>query len=128
MNKLKKISIYVLAIALVFHVTMVITGNTHVYKVLANTVFKGRLSPSIDEYTIYHNREVAIGQVYGVEDRCGGQFRANQAWRLILPPLWLLAFNAAALLALNFDLPDRRAGRVVPLHTRGRRRAPCVRG
>lgn len=41
---------------------MVLTGNTHVYKVLANTVFKGRLSPSIDEYTIYHNREVAIGE------------------------------------------------------------------
>ena len=62
MNKFKKTIVYAVVIALFFHVTMVLTGNTHVYKALANTVFKGRLSPSIDEYTIYHNREVGIGQ------------------------------------------------------------------
>ncbi len=61
MKKLKKAVVYTLVFALVFHVALVITGNSHVYKVLVNTILKGRLSPSIDEYTIYYNRAIAIG-------------------------------------------------------------------
>ncbi|MBO6517666.1 MAG: serine hydrolase [Bacteroidia bacterium] len=35
-----------------------LSGNTYMFFMIKHTVFKGRLGPTIDEYPIYHNREV----------------------------------------------------------------------
>ena len=37
---------------------IILSGNQYLFFTLRHTVFKGRLGPSIDEYQIYHNREV----------------------------------------------------------------------
>ena len=43
---------------ILFHLIVVFTGNAHVYNTLGNTVFQGRLGPSIAEFQIFSNREV----------------------------------------------------------------------
>jgi len=53
---------YILAFIIVaVNLTILFTGRFYLYKTLANTVFKGRLGPSIDEYPIFSNRIVRTG-------------------------------------------------------------------
>jgi len=53
---------YILVFIIVaVNLTILFTGRFYLYKTLANTVFKGRLGPSIDEYPIFSNRVVGIG-------------------------------------------------------------------
>lgn len=40
----------------------VFSNAQHLLFTLSHTVFEGRLGPSIDEYLIYHNREVKVGE------------------------------------------------------------------
>jgi CubicO group peptidase (beta-lactamase class C family) len=48
-------------IVLVLNVGVILSGNTHLYKAVWNTYFKGRSGPSIDEYKIFAGREVVPG-------------------------------------------------------------------
>lgn len=41
---------------------IILSGNHYLFFTLRHTVFKGRLGPSIDEYTIYPNREVSASE------------------------------------------------------------------
>lgn len=54
--------ITILTIVLLLSGYLVITGQTYMFFLLGNTVMKGRLSPTIDDYTLFDNREVQIGQ------------------------------------------------------------------
>ncbi|HSY77201.1 MAG TPA: serine hydrolase [Bacteroidia bacterium] len=49
-------------VVLTVNFVILFTGRFYIYKTLANTVFKGRLSPGIDEYHIFPNRKVNIGK------------------------------------------------------------------
>jgi len=53
----KKIAMWIGA-GILFHLIVVFTGNAHLYNTLENTVFQGRLGPSIAEFEIFSNREV----------------------------------------------------------------------
>jgi hypothetical protein len=57
----KKILIWFGGIVLVLNVGVILSGNTHLYKAVWNTYFKGRSGPSIDEYKIFAGREVVPG-------------------------------------------------------------------
>ena len=61
MKWLKRIGIGLLATVILANLLILITGETYLYTVLANTVFKGRLGPDIDEYEAFENREVPAG-------------------------------------------------------------------
>lgn len=61
MKALKKIGKWLLIILVVLNLAIVFTGNTHIYKGVANTYLKGRSGPSIDEFGIFENREVNTG-------------------------------------------------------------------
>lgn len=61
MNVLKKIGKWLLIILVILNLAILISGRTYIYKAVANTYFKGRSGPSIDEYQIFENREVANG-------------------------------------------------------------------
>ena len=54
---MKKLIIIILVLAAA-HLTLVVTNNTYIYTVLKMTVFKGQLSPSIDEYPEFVNDTV----------------------------------------------------------------------
>lgn len=41
---------------------IVITGHSYLYTTVNNTILKGRLGPEIFEYTIFDNREIAVGE------------------------------------------------------------------
>lgn len=58
MKTLKKIGKWFLIILVVLNLAIIFTGNTHIYKGVANTYLKGRSGPSIEEYGIFENREV----------------------------------------------------------------------
>ena len=61
-SKILKGLIYtILVIVVVVNLVILFTGRFYMYKTIANTVFKGRLSPSIDEYGIFPYRKVNIG-------------------------------------------------------------------
>ncbi|MBI2271247.1 MAG: serine hydrolase [Bacteroidetes bacterium] len=45
-------------ILIVLNLGILLSGKTYLYKGIANTYFKGRSGPDIDEYLIFHNREV----------------------------------------------------------------------
>lgn len=66
MKILKKIGKWFLIILVVLNLAIIISGKTYLYKGIANTYLKGRPGPSIEEYTIFENREVKAG--------------AHQAW------------------------------------------------
>lgn len=57
-NKGIRYLLYIIVTGLVIHLGLYYTGNAHFYRVVNHTILKGRLGPSIDEYTIHPNREV----------------------------------------------------------------------
>jgi CubicO group peptidase (beta-lactamase class C family) len=61
MRKLKKFLLWFLGIILILVGLAIVTGNSHIFKGLANTYFKGRSGPSIDEYQIFPNNKVENG-------------------------------------------------------------------
>jgi CubicO group peptidase (beta-lactamase class C family) len=61
MKTLKKIGKWILIILIILNLAILISGKTYLYKGIANTYLKGRSGPSIDEYNIFSNREVASG-------------------------------------------------------------------
>jgi len=62
-NKILRVIVYLLFITvLTVNFVILFTGRFYMYKTLANTVFKGRLSPAIDEYGIFPNHKVDIGK------------------------------------------------------------------
>ncbi len=60
MKLLKRLGIVVI-VAILFHLTLLATNNLHLYKTLKQTVLKGKLGPSIDEYSAFENRSVNVG-------------------------------------------------------------------
>jgi CubicO group peptidase (beta-lactamase class C family) len=66
MKALKKIFkwFFIVVVSLVVLVNLVIfaTGRFYIYKLIPNTIFKGRLSPAIDEYHIFANRKINTGK------------------------------------------------------------------
>ena len=56
MKALKKILKWFVIVLIVLNIAIVVTGNTHIYKGLQNTYFKGRSGPSPTEYHIFANR------------------------------------------------------------------------
>lgn len=61
MNILKKIGKWILIILVVLNIAILISGKFYMYKLIANTLMKGRMGPSLTEYTIFENREVKAG-------------------------------------------------------------------
>ena len=61
MNLLKKIGKWFLIILVLLNLAIIISGRTYIYKAIGNTYLKGRSGPSIEEYPIFENREVANG-------------------------------------------------------------------
>lgn len=61
MKVLKKIGKWLLIILIILNLAILISGRTYIYKAIGNTYLKGRSGPSIDEYQIFENREVANG-------------------------------------------------------------------
>lgn len=59
MKKLWKITIYFLGIAILLNAIILLSGNQHLYKGIANTYLKGKKGPDIDEYQIFENRKIA---------------------------------------------------------------------
>jgi CubicO group peptidase (beta-lactamase class C family) len=61
MKALKKTGKIFLFLLLILNLAILISGRTYIYFGLANTYFRGRMGPNIDEYKIFHNREVKTG-------------------------------------------------------------------
>ena len=61
MRKLINIGIGVLIFLATQHIFLLTTGNLHFYNTLSDTIFKGRLGPSIVNHENYPNRIVAAG-------------------------------------------------------------------
>lgn len=61
MNILKKIGKWLLIILVILNLAILISGKLYLYKLIANTLLKGRMGPSLTEYTIFENREVKAG-------------------------------------------------------------------
>lgn len=51
-----------LIVLVILNLLILISGNTHIYKGLQNTYFKGRSGPSPTEYTIFENNEIKAGK------------------------------------------------------------------
>lgn len=62
MKILKLIGKWLLIILVILNIAILVSGKTYLYKGIANTYLKGRPGPSIDEYTIFENREVKAGK------------------------------------------------------------------
>jgi CubicO group peptidase (beta-lactamase class C family) len=60
--KIVKKLVFIIGIGVLIHFSLLFSGNIHLYNTLENTVFKGRLGPSIDEYGIFSNRKVIQGK------------------------------------------------------------------
>jgi CubicO group peptidase (beta-lactamase class C family) len=61
MKILKNIGKWILIILVVFNIIILISGKLYLYKLINNTLLKGRMGPSLTEYLIFDNREVKIG-------------------------------------------------------------------
>ena len=61
MNTLKKIIKGALIFLVIINLAILISGKLYLYKLMSNTIFKGRMGPSITEYQIFDNREVKAG-------------------------------------------------------------------
>jgi len=61
MKIFKKIGKGLLIFLVVLNLAILFSGKTYLYKGIANTYLKGRSGPSIEEYTIFENREVKAG-------------------------------------------------------------------
>lgn len=59
---LKKIGKWLLIIFVILNLAILLSGKFYMYKLLNNTVLKGRMGPSLTEYTIFENREVKAGK------------------------------------------------------------------
>ncbi|NUM32299.1 MAG: serine hydrolase [Bacteroidetes bacterium] len=53
---------WIFFIAVFFVVHAYLTGNSHIFKTLKNTVLKGRLGPSVDTKNVFNTRKVNIGK------------------------------------------------------------------
>ena len=61
MTWIKKILGGIASIVVIASLLLLLTGNTHVFKGVANTYLKGRSGPSIDEKDIFSSRKIAKG-------------------------------------------------------------------
>lgn len=75
MRIIKKTVKWFLIILVILNVAILISGKTYLYKAIGNTYLKGRSGPSIDEYTIFSNREVKAGaaQEWLVSKQCNSK-------------------------------------------------------
>jgi CubicO group peptidase (beta-lactamase class C family) len=62
MNILKISIIIIVSALIVFEAYLLYTQQTYVNKVITKTIFKGRLSPDIDELDWYNSNKIEIGQ------------------------------------------------------------------
>ncbi len=62
MKIIKRILIILFAIIFVAELLMLFTGNLYVNKVLAMTIFSGKMGPDIDELDLFTEREISISQ------------------------------------------------------------------
>lgn len=61
MKILKKILISIVIFLVLASALAFLTGNQHIFKAVATTYLSGKTGPSIDEYDIFENRTVEIG-------------------------------------------------------------------
>ncbi len=61
MKILKKTGKGLLILLLLVNLIILVSGRTYIYFGIVNTYFKGRSGPDIDEYRIFHNREIKAG-------------------------------------------------------------------
>ena len=61
MKIIKKILWGIFSLFIILNAAILFSGRTYLYKGLANTYLKGRITASIDDYTIFENREVKAG-------------------------------------------------------------------
>lgn len=61
MKTLKKIGKWFLIILVILNLAIIVCGKSYLYKGIWNTYLKGRSGPSINEFDIFENREVAAG-------------------------------------------------------------------
>ena len=68
MKIIKWIGKFLLGLLLVLNVFILVSGNLYIYKAVSNTLLKGRLGPSLDEYAIFSNREIkaAVEQKWAI--------------------------------------------------------------
>src|SRR3990172_800573 len=62
MKTLKQILWGILGLLVIANLAIIVSGRTYLYKGIANTYLKGRSGASIDEYIIFHNKEVETGE------------------------------------------------------------------
>jgi len=62
MKILKRILMAIISIIILIELVLVVTGNTFVNKVLAMTIFSGKMGPDIDELKLFPSHEVANAQ------------------------------------------------------------------
>ena len=62
MKTLKKILLGIFWLLIIANLAIIVSGRTYLYKGIANTYLKGRSGASIDEYIIFHNKEVETGE------------------------------------------------------------------
>jgi len=62
MKKLRKRLIRISLGLALLHLVVVITGHSYIYTTLANTVLKGRLGPTIEEFKNFPARSIAMGE------------------------------------------------------------------
>lgn len=63
MRAIKSVLKWLLIVLLGINALILITGNSHIYKGIANTYLKGRKGPSINEYSIFYNRKIKAGTI-----------------------------------------------------------------
>ena len=61
MKKLKKTGLVWLVIIILINVFILLSGRIYLYKLIGNTLMKGRMGPAINESLIFANREVKAG-------------------------------------------------------------------
>lgn len=57
-KRIKQLFLGILGLVVLLVGYILISGNTYMFFMLRHTVLEGRMGPTIDEYDIYHNREV----------------------------------------------------------------------
>src|ERR1700744_5217477 len=63
MKFLKWLGYSIIGIIVLLNAIILVTGRFYLYKGIANTYFKGRSGPGIDEYGIFANRLVKTGAI-----------------------------------------------------------------
>lgn len=86
--------LFILAIIFVAHAYL--TGNTHVFKTLGQTVLKGKLGPGVDTRKIFSTRKVNMGRPQAwQEDSMFGLIRLKSEYQQHLKKYQTLAFLVA---------------------------------